>query len=237
MFNIYTLKARLYPIVIVLFPIVVLGISYSFEFQSYIQVLSSLGIVSALTYFVSQIGRDAGKKKEKFLWNSWGGAPSVQLLRLRDTNIDSHTKTRYHRRLLTLVTDTNAIDLVMESNSPEKADEVYKAWTKFLITQTRDTKKYSLLFYENTSYGFRRNLFGLKPFAIFLTVTLLACNYFFWVIKNNSWNPITMPLSFQISSCILFCILLIWLFIITSNWVKLTAFAYAERLCESIDSI
>lgn len=237
MFNIYTLKARLYPIVIVLFPIVILGISYSFEFQSYIQVLSSLGTVSALTYFVSQIGRDFGKKKEKFLWASWGGAPSVQLLRLRDSNIDTHTKARYHRRLLALVTDTSMPDSIMESNEPEKADEVYKAWTKYLINQTRDTKKYSLLFYENTSYGFRRNLLGLKPFALFLTVILLAGNYLFWATKNKSWSPVTMPLSFQISSGILFCILLIWLFLITSDWVKLIAFAYAERLCESIDSL
>lgn len=237
MFNIYTLKARVYPVVIALFPFVVLGASYSLEFQSYIQVFSSLGIVGALTYFISQIGRDAGKKKENALWNSWGGAPSIQLFRLRDRNIDTHTKARYHRKLLGVVSDTGIPDSAMENTEPEKADEIYWAWTNFLIAQTRDTKKYSLLFYENTSYGFRRNILGLKPFGVFLTVSLLTCNYLFWAIKNKSWNPIGLPLSFQISSAILFFILLIWLFIINSDWVKLTAFAYAERLCEAIDSI
>ena len=76
----YSLSARIYPVAILFTPLVVLGIAYSFKFESYIQVLSSIGLSTALIYFLSNIGRDYGKKIESKLWRSWGGMPTIQLL-------------------------------------------------------------------------------------------------------------------------------------------------------------
>ncbi len=123
MFDNYTLKARVYPLLILFFPIFIVGVSYSFKFESYIQVFTSIGLVGALSYLMSQFGRDLGKKKESNLWKEWGGMPSVQLLRLSNQEIDKHTKQRYHSKMQALIPVQNPPDAAMETNNPNEADE------------------------------------------------------------------------------------------------------------------
>ncbi|MDJ1485945.1 hypothetical protein QNI16_36025 [Cytophagaceae bacterium YF14B1] len=237
MFDLYSLKARFYPVIILFFPIIVIGVAYSLEFEKIIGLFSSIGVAGALTYLFSQLGRDRGKKKEKELWSSWGGAPSTQLLRLRDTRIDKHTTDRYHQRLHTLCPVPVIPNLDLENTACDECDQVYSSWTKFLITKTRDTKTYSLLFKDNISYGFRRNLWGLKLYGILLTTSLILGNYFFWVFSNGSWNPLLFSNSFKYSTVVLFLVVLFWIFIVNKEWVKVPAFSYAERLCETIDQL
>ena len=237
MFDQYSLKARFYPVIILFFPIVIIGVAYSLEFEKLFALLSSLGMAGALTYLFSQLGRDRGKLKEANLWKSWGGAPSTQLLRINDTRIDKHTKLRYHQRLQVLCPVTVIPSLELENTNCDECDEVYKGWTKYLITKTRDTKTYSLLYKDNISYGFRRNLWGLKIFGILLTSLLILGNYFFWVIRNNTFNPLSFSDSFKYSSAVLVQILLFWIFIVNKKWVRIPAFSYAERLCEATEQI
>lgn len=237
MFDNYTLKARFYPVVILFFPLILVGVFYSFEFKTVIHLLSSLGLVGALTYLFSQLGRDSGKLKEPSLWQSWGGAPSVQLLRLHNSHIDQHTKKRYHQKLQLLCPVPTVPDLMLETSNPIDADEIYKAWTKYLIAQTRDGKKFSLLLKDNTSYGFRRNLWGLKKYALIGTVLLFAGNYSFWAIKLHSYNPLLFPESFIYSSVSLLFILFFWMLVVKARWVRIPAFSYAERLCEATELI
>ena len=49
-----------------------------------------------------------------------------------------------------------------EANNPAGSDSVYMSATKWLLSQTRDTKVYSLLFQQNINYGYRRNMLGLR---------------------------------------------------------------------------
>lgn len=236
MFDNYTLKARYFPVIIFLFPIVVLGVFYSLHFDSILHFLISLGVVGALTYLFSQLGRDQGKIKEPALWKSWGGMPSIQLLRLRDSYFDKHTKQRYHQKLQIVCPVTSVPDTGMENNDPQAADDVYHTWTKYLISQSRDNKKFSLLYKENVSYGFRRNLWGLRPLALSFSICLLIANYLFFALTLNNYNPVAYPNSFIYSSLSLLLVILFWLFVVTKQWVRLVAFSYAERLCECCDN-
>lgn len=237
MFDIYSLKARVYPMVIVLIPLVVLGIFYSFEFNSVIHSLASLGLVGVLTYLFSQLGRDAGKRKEPALWKKWGGSPSVQLLRWRNSAIDVHTKKRYHEKLMIANTVSFTPSPGEEQANPDAADQVYQSWCKFLIGQTRDTKKFNLLFKDNVSYGFRRNLWGLKPIALWLLSILALSNYLYWFIALGNYRPTVFPVGWFYSEGVLLALMLFWLWAITTRWVRIPAEAYAERLLESIDQL
>ncbi|MES1219404.1 MAG: hypothetical protein ABUT20_28130 [Bacteroidota bacterium] len=237
LFDNYTLKARFYPVVLVFFPLVIVGIFYSFQFQSVIHLLTSIGLVGALTYMFSQVGRDSGKLKEPSLWKSWGGMPTVQILRLADDTLDPHTKNRYHQKLFGECPVPVLPTIAMETNNAAEADEIYKAWTRYLITKTRDAEKFPLLLKDNTSYGFRRNLWGLKAFAISFIVLLLSGNYLFWVYHLRNWNPLIFPETFEFASAVLLINLLVWLFIIRRDWVKIPAFSYAGRLCEGVEEI
>ena len=102
MFDNYTLKARYFPVILFLLPIVTLGFFYSLQFESIFHFLVSLGVIGSLTYLLSQLGRDKGKLKETSLWKEWGGTPSVQLLRLENSHLDKFTKQRYHQKLQSL---------------------------------------------------------------------------------------------------------------------------------------
>jgi len=237
MFDTYTLKARYYPVIILFLPIIIIGFFYSLQFDSIFHFLASIGVVGALTYLFSQLGRDQGKRKEALLWKYWGGMPSLQLLRLRHPRIDKHTKQRYHQKLQSLCPVPIPPDVEMEESNPSDADEIYRAWTKYVISQTRDIQKFSLLLKENTSYGFRRNLWGLRAFAIGLAAVSQLANYFFWVFKLNVFNPLKFPHGFIYSTIAILLIILFWVLVVTKDWIKLVAFSYAERLCECVDNL
>lgn len=232
----YSLNARIYPIVILLLPLVIIGLSYSIEYESYLQLLSAIGVSAALIYFLSNLGRDMGKIKEPRLWETWGGMPTVQLLSFQNDIIDKHTKRKYHKILLELspIIDN---DVDFETANLESISEIYKSWTKFLIVKTRDIKKFPLVFKENISYGFRRNLWGLKNISLILIVFTILGNYGFQLYSFGFFNFANYPLPFFISESILILLLVIWVFRINSNWIKIPAFAYGERLIESIETL
>jgi hypothetical protein len=83
MFDNYTLKARFYPVIILFLPMIVIGIFYSLQFEEIYLLLSSLGIVGALMYLFSQLGRDQGKLKEQRLWQIWGGRTDDTIIAIR----------------------------------------------------------------------------------------------------------------------------------------------------------
>jgi hypothetical protein len=233
----YSLNARIYPIIIFYMPAVILTIIFSFKFDNYIHLLTSFGIVSALSYLFSQLGRDAGKKKERKLWESWGGTPTTQLLRWSNTEISINTKRRYHAKLNLLCPVDGAPDNVYERANPLEADEVYQTWTKYLISRTRDTNKFPLLFKDNISYGFRRNLWGLKAYAILLIIVLMTATYGYYSTTLNTFNISRYPVEFSIAEGILLIMLSFWLIKIKGNWIRIPAFSYAERLLESVEDL
>jgi hypothetical protein len=68
-----------------------------------------------------------------------------------------------------------------EADDQAAADTFYEACGTWLRANTRDAKKFPLLFGENVGYGFRRNLFGLKWTALVLNVIVVAiCAAVLW---------------------------------------------------------
>jgi hypothetical protein len=236
MFDIYSMKARVYPVAILFFPLVIPGFFYSLYFQTLLHFVVSIGFVGGLIYLLSQLGRDQGKIKEESLWKSWGGAPTTQILTGNNRVIDTYTKLRYIRRLLELC-PVNSPAVGNRNQIPEYDSEVYRAWTRFLISKTRDTKEFNLLFKENTSYGFRRNLWALKPIALSLLGVLFCVNYAASARGVASLSPVEFPVEFWYSSFGLILVLLFWMFVVTRKWVKIPAVSYALRLCESLDQL
>ncbi|UYO45730.1 hypothetical protein KQX63_06870 [Rhodopseudomonas palustris] len=68
-----------------------------------------------------------------------------------------------------------------EAADPAGADSYYARGATWLRENTRDAKKFDILLNENISYGFRRNLLGLKlPGFILNAVIVLTCVGLFW---------------------------------------------------------
>lgn len=233
----YSITARVYPMVIFYLPLSVIFIFLAWDFEKYLHLGVPVSFLGLLTYLMAQMGRDSGKSKEPKLWDKWGGAPTTQLFRWRNDKIDNHTKQRNHRKMQDLCPTEVKVDKFYENENPKKADEVYKSWTRFLIGQTRDIKKYSLLFKENMAYGFRRNLWGLKTYAIILIVLLIIGTYFYFVYVLELFNPLVFPMIFWVSETFLFIFLLFWIFLVRKSWVSIPAYSYAERLHEAIGTL
>lgn len=231
----YSLNARIYPVILTYLPIVILGILFSFGFKDYVPFLTSLGLVGALSFLFSQLGRDRGKAKEPGLWTLWGGTPTIQILRWRNSHIDNSTKARYHNKLQLICPQNQPPTETFEQSNSSECDESYQAWTKFLLAKTRDTKVFSLLFSENISYGFRRNLWGLKPVAITVIILCIITPYLYYLNKFSSLDLRIYPKLFFLAEGLMIFILFFWIFIITKRWIKLAAFSYAERLLESTE--
>lgn len=231
----YERKARLYPALVLLAPVVVTIIATMGAKLSALQSLGAAVAAGGGAFLLSQLARDAGKSREKRLFSKWGGLPSVAIFRHRDTRLDSVTKARYHKKLSTLVKGIKAPSPQDEQADPVKADEVYTAWSTFLRVNTRDTKKYPLLFQENINYGYRRNLWGLRPLGIISCVLACLINgiLFYRELQTTGKFQEEFVGVFSFS----FVFLLLWAFRFASDWVRIPADAYAERLVETVEII
>jgi len=233
MINKYELNARIYPIIITLLPVLIIGIYFSIDYQNIYSALGGIGLITLLSFVFGQLGRDKGKRAEKKLWKEWGGAPTTQILRLTDDVLDTHTTKKAHQTLneRTNIGLANMVDI--EASDESQADEIYEAWCNYLRKETRDTSKYKLLFQENISYGFRRNLWGIKHIGLILVAISMIIITLHSYLNHQLLE--TTNYSLWVSGILLIVLLLFWLIVVTKDWIKIVAFAYAERLIEAID--
>lgn len=231
----YNRNARLYPALLVIMPVAICTMLLArIEISWVNSVYAGLAAVG-VTYLLAQLARDPGKKREKQLFVQWGGMPSVTILRHEDTRIDSITKRRYHQRLCTLVGGTTAPTLEGERADPAAADLCYTAWSTHLRNSTRDQKRFSLIFDELVSYGYRRNVLGLRPLGVFLSILCaLAALGFTW-LQFYRWHAIDRGVWGALTVAVVF--LLFWIFVVTPDWVRLVADSYAARLIEAVDEL
>jgi hypothetical protein len=212
-----------------------LGIYFSIDYQNIYSAIGGVGLITLLAFVFGQLGRDNGKKAEKKLWTEWGGAPTTQILRVRNTVLDKFTTQKVHKdlHLKTNIgfSDMNDKELV----DSDEADEIYVAWSNYLRGLTRDTKKYNLLFQENINYGFRRNLWGIKSIGIFLVIGAFTIISIHSYLNGQLFE--TSNYLLWVSSLLLFILFLFWFFVVSKKWIKIVAFAYAERLIESLGTI
>lgn len=94
------------------------------------------------------------------------------------------------------------------------------------------TRSGLLLFTENINYGYRRNVYGLKRsgiaaclMAAFLSVTVLVTDQPSFLDVEDSLGVTLILLDLLGAAA--------WWRLVTPDWVKQPAFAYAERLMEA----
>jgi hypothetical protein len=235
-FDSYSRRARLWPMVVVLLP---LGLGFYSWVPLDMEVIGSLGALAGtigISMFLSQLARDLGKTKEPDLFNSWGGKPSTLMLSYQHSNLSHHTLSRYHRKLKENDPLLNLpMSLEEELLNPDYALDCYDSCGDLLREKTRDKDKFPLIFQENMNYGFRRNLWGMKTWGIFASLMgIILCT----IKAIYLWN-VSRSIHIISITCALVCLMLmmIWIFRIKPTWVKLAADAYAERLVASCETL
>jgi hypothetical protein len=228
----YKLRARVWPVLLVVLPCTLAAVAWFPEAANWWTAFSGLLIASGIPALVAQLGRDRGVRKEKNLFDRWGGAPTTVLLRHRGGG-NRILRSRYHANLGQLVPDVILPTAEEEVADPAMADEIYEACIAYLRGKTRDRKAFPLVFDENCSYGFRRNLWALKPIGIASTsVAIISLGVLIAYHLLESGRVPLLPAVVMIGNL---GFLLLWCIWITPGWVKIAADGYAERLLESSD--
>ncbi len=225
----YERKARLYPALICLFPVMV-SISLSFPkvystLSGFVALAAAIGVMQLMAH----LARDRGKHLEQTLFEAWGGMPSVVILRYRDKTIPGPAKTKYHA-VLAKKSNIVAPTELFEKENPKEADDIYESWSDFLRGKTRDGKKYALVFKENINYGFRRNLLGIKRFCI-LSALISFVILLFPSLKSLMLSEIQIA-----TGTLLIIYTMIFIFVVSDRWVKTVANAYSKNLIEAINT-
>jgi hypothetical protein len=229
----YAWNARLLPAFIVLLPVALVALAREPKVTDLVKPVLSVVVGAGCLVLLAHIARSAGQKAGERLIAEWGGLPSTIMLRHRDTGIDSETKRRYHMRLGKLVPNVRMPTPDEEATDQQQADCVYEACRTFLLSKTRDQKKFALLFNENVAYGFRRNLFGLRLFGILVSIGGVAGSS--WKIVTDVRSGESAPTLAVLAFIICVGLLYAWLAMVNKEWVRRGANDYAVRLLETID--
>lgn len=234
-FDIYSWRARILPLFIVVMPLVVAAAIWLPQ-PTLLTRLGSFTLVPlGLGMLFSQVGRDLGFKKQSQLWDKWGGCPTIQRLRHCNSEINPKLRDRHHRKLKSLVPDLFIPSKEEEEKDPVVADQIYDVGMRYLMSQTRDRKQYPLIFKENVSYGFRRNLWALKPFGIAFNILCIgsASAYIWhgWKV-SHSISPEHLVVGLLSLGFVIF-----WLVWITHSWVRIPSEAYAIQLLEACEQL
>lgn len=225
----YTLQARFLPVVIVVLPVVaVLGGAVFSGHRPQIAAGTALTVFSVIA---SQLGRDRGRRLEPELWRSWGGSPTLQRMRFRSER-PSQLTDRLHARIAVLLGDSLPSE-TDEREDPEAADARYNDAVARVRGLTRDRSQFALLLSENTNYGFRRNVLGLKLTGIMVDVLSLAgCALLIALTDGSLGHRLAL---YAPGAAISLLLLAFWLVAVSRDWVRIPAGAYSDRLFEAVD--
>ncbi|TJZ77706.1 hypothetical protein [Paracoccus hibiscisoli] len=176
-FDAYVVRARLFPAVIAVAPaLTLLLLAGSWTDPGLPEIISSLGI-AVLLFAGADLARRAGLRKERKLFAATGGRPyNTELTRADDSVFDEVSKAEY-RAFLAAKVNRQVPSEAEETADPIAAMAFYNACFRWLRENTRDRERFHVLLGENITYGFRRNMWGLKWFGIAINLGTVAAAY------------------------------------------------------------
>lgn len=237
LFDTYSRQARLQPALLALFPMFVTVAVWVPALYDFAAGLVGLAIACGAVVYLAHIARSLGRKAELRLNDSWGGKPTTLWMTHGDRNLDPQTKARYHALLSDRIDGWSAPSPDDEARDPGGAEASYDSAVRWLREATRDRKRYGLVFKENVSYGFRRNLYGLKPIGLSLALLCVAGNagalwHAIFIAAAGAIPPVgvaSLALSIATAAG--------WILVVRPSWVRDAADGYARALLAACDQI
>lgn len=235
----YDRKARLHPALVSALPMFVSLLSLVPEFGILWGVVSGSMLFCGMTTLLTHLGRDRGKAIELKLFEEWDGKPSMAMLRHRDRRLSASDKRRYREFIDRRIPDLKLASPRKEKQFPDQADDGYQGATSWLLAHTRDRNRFRLVFVENMNYGFRRNLFALKPWALLLDAVAVCIIVFASIGPSGESNTDTLAVSVSAMVCAALSAVhaLIFLAVVRKSWVYAAADAFARQLLATTDSL
>lgn len=222
----YDRNARLYPAMAVAAPATLFALTL-FALPNWWSGLVGFALAGGLHVLVVQVVRDLGSGQQPSLYEKWGGAPTTVRLRWAEA-----TNSILHRRRHGNVSSSTGIDLPdaqTEAADPAAADEAYEAATAVLKELTRNGADHPLVQAEVTQYGFRRNLYGCRPYGIAVAALAALGELSLALVSFRDDVIVSTPLMFVAFGFSTVWVVG-WLRLVTPDFVRLGGDRYAEAL-------
>lgn len=197
----YTLNARVLPMLVVAFPLVLAAYPWlpaeAFAKDDWValalKAVSTGAGATVLATLLSFPARTFGTRLEERLWREWGGAPAAQYLRYRHPEIDRRQTAILHAKIARLDPSLHVPSAEEEERDPAGAEQCYESMVRVLRARTWGPKNFPLLFDENVSYGFRRNLLGMRPLCIASSLAgIVSGAAAIWLLGHPSWPIVAL---------------------------------------------
>jgi hypothetical protein len=227
-FDDYFLRARVYPGLITILPV---GIFTSLLLPTVpTKLIAPLIFSAGGAFLLGNVARSAGKRLEVRLLKKWCEFPTTHMLRhsaMQQNRILFERRRAAIERVTQIVLPTAA----EESANRAASDEAYAAAVRILIVRVRDKKDdFPRVHEENVSYGYRRNLVGLKGLAIFILLAMIGGD----VAIDHTRGPSSIVYA---SFAINITLIGFWLIYANHKWVEQAGISYAERLFECLEHL
>ncbi|MEV5692212.1 hypothetical protein [Micromonospora globbae] len=224
-FDSYSRRARIYPGMLVVLPIAL--ISGLLTNNKPLVALTPILLSAGTLFLVGNIVRALGQRTQQRLVRQWDGMPTTKLLRFREAQ--NQVMFQRRRQALETLLGGPLPTKRQEAANPQKADEAYVAATRSLIAHVRSRPgQFPLVDHENATYGYARNLLGVKPLALIVLTASFAADTVIYL-----HDKLTAPL--VVIGALHLGLAAVWLFFIRAAWVRQAADTYAERLFEALD--
>lgn len=221
----YHFRARVRPVLLATISPAVAGMLWARGEEAWLQFLGAGVVLSGVAYVLGEWAGDKGREKQGSLWEAWGGAPTSQLLRYRDSKLNPRTLERIRQGIVSFCPDVELPSRDQEAKDPALADEVYATCIDRIRVLFRE---HSMVKRASIAYGFRRNLWAIRGWGIVgSAVSILAGGSHLYVYGITSLGVATVVVA---------CMAGLGFVRATSDWVKGAAWTYARRLLEAAEA-
>ena len=222
----YEFRARTRPILFISLPLALSIWAWTSGPLDGLSWILSMVVAAGVPYVLGEWASDRGRAQEQDLWQSWGGAPTTQLLRHRDSRLNPYTRRQVHAALQRLCPEVPLPSAEDEQADPVAADAAYGAYVDRLRVRVRDAAdRFRVVAAANATYGFRRNLWAVKSWGIAagLIAGMVAGAYLLHV-----------GVAAEAVASLIVCVasLMFLIGVVEPDWVREAGFRYAHQLVE-----
>lgn len=185
-------------------------------------------MLGVLATVLAEVSRESGRAVEKRLLKEWGGFPTLLRMRHRGGVLPSDERARLHSTLMRVVPELVLPTRQEEELGPVAADKEYLAAILWLRENTRDVNVFPLVFAENTNYGLRRNMLGLRTVGLVCAAigTLLVVVLALELGKEGGARFVAAVVACAVNAYLF----AFWMVRVTPQAVRDAAERYADRL-------
>jgi hypothetical protein len=232
----YNLRARFFPAFLMILP-PALGVVAVFplNYQEPVGIVAGIaGMV--LIWYLADLVRECGQNAQARLYQQWGGKPSILLLSHFQSVIAVDTLLRCHNKLRELDPNLKIPHTPEEEqNNPTRATAVYQSCNELLLERTRDKSKFGLLFEENIRFGARRNIYGIRWLGFASAIIGFVMSLGAAIARAcRTGEPDAVSVAGSVASGLL---VIFWLLLVRSRWVRRQANEYGVRLILSCQNL